>query len=140
MAEYFAVKDRRTPSYHSMTYSGEGRKATLGTVVPANGWFEWQGARGAKLPWYITLADNSPISLAAPWERWDKTGDPVETFTIITTEVCDSLKDIHHRQPAIAHPDHFAAWLDPASRSEQLLDVVRKPCAGPFEKRPVSTQ
>ena len=70
-------------------------------------WFEWQGTRGAKQPWYITLADNS---------------------------------DIHHRQPAIVHPDHFAAWLDPASRSEQLLDVVRKPCAGPFEKRPVSTR
>ena len=109
-------------------------------LVPANGWFEWQGPRGARQPWYIAPADGSPLSFAALWERWDKSGDSLETFTIITTEACESLSDIHHRQPAIIHPDRFGDWLDPASPSEQLLDVVRKPFTGPFEKRPVSTR
>lgn len=109
-------------------------------LVPANGWFEWQGSRGAKQPWYIALGDGSPLSFAALWERWDRSGDLLETFTIITTEACDSLADIHHRQPAIIHPDHFGDWLDPASSSGQLLDLVRGPYTGPFEKRPVSTR
>jgi len=109
-------------------------------LVPASGWFEWQGARGAKQPWYIAPVDGSPLSFAALWERWDRSGDGLETFTIITTEACQGLADIHHRQPAIVHPDRFGDWLDPASPSEQLLDLVRRPCTGPFEKRPVSTR
>ena len=109
-------------------------------LVPANGWFEWQRAGRSKQPWFVALADGSPVSFAALWERWDKAGDGLETFTIITTEACESLTDIHHRQPAIIHPDHVADWLDPASRPDQLLDLVREPCAGPFEKRPVSTR
>ena len=34
-------------------------------LVPARGWFEWQGVYGAKQPWYITPADVSPLSFAA---------------------------------------------------------------------------
>ena len=109
-------------------------------LVPASGWFEWQGARGARQPWYIAPADGLPLSFAALWERWDRSGDGLETFTIITTEACEGLAGIHHRQPAIIHPDRFGDWLAPASPSEQLLDVVRRPCTGPFEKRPVSTR
>ena len=109
-------------------------------LVPASGWFEWQGTRGTRQPWYIALADGSPLSFAALWERWNKSGDLLETFTIITTAACEGLADIHHRQPAIIRPERFGDWLDPASPSEQLLDVMRKPCTGPFEKRPVSTR
>ena len=109
-------------------------------LVPANAWFEWQGNRGARQPWYAVLVDGSSLSFAALWERWDRSGDGLETFTIITTEACEGPADIHHRQPAIIRPDRFGDWLDPASSSEQLLGVVRRPCAGPFEKRPISTQ
>ena len=97
-----------------------------------------KAARGARQPWYIALADGSPLSFAALWERWDRSGDGLESFTIITTEACEGLADIHHRQPALIHPDHFGDWLDPASPFERLLDLLRKPCNGPFEKRPVS--
>ena len=109
-------------------------------LVPANGWFEWQRAGRGKQPWFVALADGSPVSFAALWERWDKADDGLETFTIITTEACESLADIHHRQPAIIHPDHITDWLDPDAQPDHLLDLVREPCAGPFEKRPVSTR
>ena len=109
-------------------------------LVPADGWFEWQRAGRVKQPWFIALADGSPLSFAALWERWNRSGDGLETFTIIITEACEGLADIHHRQPAVVHPDRFGDWLDPASPSEQLLDMVRRPCTGPFEKRRVSTR
>ena len=109
-------------------------------LVPASGWFEWQGTGRAKRPWFLALEDGSPLSFAALWERWDKGEDGLETFTIITTEACEHLAGIHHRQPAIIPPDRFADWLDPGSQPEQLLDLVRAPCAGPFERRPVSTR
>ena len=109
-------------------------------LVPANGWFEWQRTGRGKQPWFVALADGAPVSFAALWERWNKAGNSLETFTIITTEACTGLADIHHRQPAIIHSDHIADWLDPAAQPDQLLDLVREPCAGPFEKHPVSTR
>ena len=95
---------------------------------------------GCVVAWCRRMAGSSGRALAALWERWDRSGDGLETFTIITTEACEGLADIHHRQPAIIQPDHFSYWLDPASPSEQLLDVARRPCTSPFEKRPISTR
>lgn len=109
-------------------------------LVPANGWFEWQRAGHSKQPWFVALADGSPVSFAALWEHWDRGDDSLETFTIVTTEACQGLTDIHHRQPAIIHPDRFADWLDLTLRPAHLLDLIREPYAGPFEKRSVSTR
>ena len=109
-------------------------------LVPANGWFEWKRAGPSRQPWFVALARGSPLSLAALWECWDKSGEPVESFTIITTAASPALADIHERQPAVIPPGRFTQWLDPASPLPQLLDLVREPCAGPFEPRAVSTR
>jgi hypothetical protein len=34
-------------------------------IVPANGWYEWTGEKGNKLPWHIHRSDDSPIYMAA---------------------------------------------------------------------------
>ena len=109
-------------------------------LVPANGWFEWQKTGRGKQPYYLTPADGSPLSFAALWERWDPRSGPLETFTIITTPASPELEDIHHRQPAIIEPRWFSTWLDPLAPLQALLEVVREPCCGPFERRPVSSR
>ncbi|MCE2439772.1 MAG: SOS response-associated peptidase [Candidatus Latescibacteria bacterium] len=109
-------------------------------LVPANGWFEWQRAGHGKQPYYLALADASPLSFAGLWERWDKGGEALESFSIITTAADEPLAEIHHRQPAIINPEHFSAWLDDASSENTLLDLARKPRAGPYEIRAVSTR
>ena len=106
-------------------------------LVPADGWFEWQQAGRGKQPYYLTLADGSPLSFAALWERWDQGGAPLETFTIITTVASPGLEDLHHRQPAIIDPRWFTEWLDPLTA---LLELVREPYDGPFARRAVSTR
>lgn len=50
------------------------------------------------------------------------------------------LADVHHRQPAIVNPEHFSVWLDGESPADTLLDLARKPRAGPYEIRAVSTR
>ena len=50
------------------------------------------------------------------------------------------LTDIHHCQPAIIDSDRFADWLDPTSPVPRLLQLVREPRAGPYERRAVSTR
>jgi len=107
-------------------------------VLPVRGWYEWRKHDGT--PFLIADAAGGILHLAALWERWDKAEEPVESFTIITTAATPDLAGIHERQPAIIPPGRFDQWLDPDSPLPQLLDLVREPCAGPFEPRAVSTR
>ena len=109
-------------------------------LLPVDGWFEWQHRGRGKQPYYLTLADGSPLSFAALWERWDPGGAPLETFTIITTAASPGLKEIHHRQPAIIDPRWFTEWLDLRAPLPALLELVREPNDGPFERRAVSAR
>lgn len=107
-------------------------------LIPANGWFEWQRTARGKQPYFLALAGGSPLSFAAVWEG--RSGEAGGSFAVITTAASPALADVHHRQPAIIDPAHFAAWLDPASPLPLLLDLARKPHAGPYAKRAVSSR
>ena len=43
-------------------------------LVSADGWFEWQRTGHGKRPWFLALANGSPVSFAALWERWSGSG------------------------------------------------------------------
>ena len=109
-------------------------------LLPVDGWFEWKPRGSGKQPYYLSLADVSPLSLAALWERWDRGGAPLETFTIITTAASTGLEDIHNRQQAIIDSRWFSDWLDPRTPLPALLEMARVPHEGPFERRAVSTR
>ena len=109
-------------------------------LLPVDGWFEWQQRGRGKQPYYLTLKDGSPLSLAALWERWEKGDSPLETFTIITTVASPGLKDLHHRQPAIIDRRWFSNWLDSRTPLPALLELAREPHDGPFRRRAVSAR
>ncbi len=109
-------------------------------LVPADGWFEWQRAGHGKQPYFLALVDGSPLSFAGLWERWNRGSDTIETFSILTAAADAPLADVHHRQPAVINPEHFSVWLDGESPDDTLLDLARKPRAGPYEIRAVSTR
>ena len=48
-------------------------------LVPADGWFEWQRTVRGKQRYFLALAEGSPLSFAALWERGDKSGDSLES-------------------------------------------------------------
>ena len=105
-------------------------------VVPATGFFEWQGDPGHKQPFAITLPGQSLFAFAGLWERWKPVeGDPVETFTIVTTDANAAIARIHDRMPVILPMDAIDTWLTaPPDAARTLL----KPYAGPVELRMVN--
>ena len=109
-------------------------------LVPAKGWFEWERTGHGKQPFFLALADGSPLSFAALWERWSKDGESLESFAIITTAASLGLADIHHRQPVIIDSDRFDGLARFDVAGPRLLELVREPHAGPYERRPVSTK
>jgi len=91
-------------------------KAAIGKrrcIVPATGFFEWQGVAGRKQPFAITLPDRHVFGFAGLWERWKPAGggDAVETFTIVTTDANDAIAPIHDRMPVILPPEAEETWL-----------------------------
>ena len=81
-------------------------------LVPADGFYEWKAMGEAKQPYRITMKGGQPFAMAGLWERWDKSGEPIESFTIIVTQGNAVLKPIHDRMPVILHPDTWDAWVE----------------------------
>lgn len=85
------------------------------SLVPAEGYYEWRTENGAKQPYLIKRADDQPMAFAGLWERWtpkDPPGNPVETFTIVTTAASESAGRVHDRMPLILDLAVFDAWLN----------------------------
>ncbi len=39
-------------------------------LIPADGFYEWQGEKGKKQPVFIALPDRKPFAFAGLWETW----------------------------------------------------------------------
>ncbi len=92
-------------------------------LVPADGFYEWQALGKLKQPWRFARPDRRAFVFAGLWESWrdpaqPPEAEPLETFTIITTEP----------NPVILEGDGVRQWLAEASTSEQLRGLLR-PCA-----------
>ena len=70
-------------------------------LFPADGFYEWQVVGGRRRPYCVRPRDGEPIAFAGLWEYWDKGEEPVETFTLITTEANDLVMPVHNRMPVI---------------------------------------
>ena len=95
-------------------------------LVPTDGFYEWRGPKGAKQPYRILRPDQGLFAFAGLWERWDKGGaEPIESFTIITTEANAKLAPVHARMPVILDPADFERWLSPDLAANDALALLR---------------
>lgn len=77
-------------------------------VIPAAGYYEWTGERGAKQPHFIHPAgNNETLFFAGLASRWED----LLTCTILTRAANDTTADLHHRMPVILDPEERDAWL-----------------------------
>ena len=100
-------------------------------IALADGFYEWQqtGAKGAKQPFAVAMADGAPMPLAALWEGWRAPdGSILRTFTILTTEAAPELAVLHDRMPVILPPEAWDAWLGDAPAEAAALLALLKPC------------
>jgi len=99
-------------------------------LVPADGFYEWQGGRGERRPlWFHDPAGQilSFAGLAA--ER-----DGELAFVILTTAADGIVAEVHDRMPAVLAAEAAQAWL---SRGDAALLA---PAPDGFVARPVSTK
>jgi putative SOS response-associated peptidase YedK len=97
-------------------------------LIPADGFYEWQKIDAkTKQPYAIALKSGSPLAFAGLWETWvDKaTQQPLETYTILTTEPNEMTAAVHNRMPVILAPKDFERWMAPADPGQLPVDLLR---------------
>lgn len=109
-------------------------------ILPASGFYEWTRVEGKKMPYYVRMADRSPMPLAGIWDEWHAPGGALlETCAILTTAANETVASIHARMPVILAPESFDLWL---SRHVHDGDELQPLCApypsGLIETFPVS--
>lgn len=81
-------------------------------LVPADGYYEWSGAEGRKVPFFVQAADKGLFALAGLWEHWmGADGSELETATLMTIAPNAELATIHDRMPVIIAPEDYETWL-----------------------------
>jgi putative SOS response-associated peptidase YedK len=100
-------------------------------LVVTDGFYEWkkldpQGKE--KQPYAIAMADDGQMVMAGLWAKWKdpKSGDEIQSCTILTTGSNEVMAELHDRMPVILDKTDWPKWLgeEPAT-DEELLAMLR---------------
>jgi putative SOS response-associated peptidase YedK len=80
-------------------------------LLPANAFYEWQGEKGARVPWVIRPAEGGLIAFAGLWREWRGPNGAVPSVAILTCPANATLQPIHERMPVVVRPGDFGLWL-----------------------------
>jgi putative SOS response-associated peptidase YedK len=109
-------------------------------LVPASGFYEWQGEGRDKTPYYIYPQEDRYLAFAGLYDLWiTPTSEELYTFTIITTDADPFMSRLHNRMPVILAKELENAWLDPAlTQAHDVLDVLSRSTGLELDAYPVS--
>jgi hypothetical protein len=99
-------------------------------IVPVMAFFEDDWRSGKAVPTRISRVDGKPMGVAGLWERWEKEGVEIVSFTLLTVNA-NSHALLHRyqqngnekRMPAILGEGAYAAWL--SARPEKAREFMR---------------
>lgn len=90
-------------------------------LVLTNGFYEWKKVdTKTKIPYFVRLKNKKPFAFGGLWKNWNKQGNDLNTFTIITTSANKLMEDIHDRMPVILGREGKYTWLDPDLKDNAL--------------------
>ncbi len=97
-------------------------------IIPADGFYEWQGKSGHKLPWRVEPEDRQAFfSFAGLWDIWEGEGEVVRSCAIIVGEASEAMRPVHERMPVLLDRANWSAWLDPHTDSVTLQSILNAP-------------
>ena len=95
-------------------------------LVPTNGFYEWSGPKGRRVPHWITVREQPLYAMAGIWERARlPDGTELFTFAVLTCPPNDVVAPLHDRMPVILRPRDYARWLTPADvKPDDVADLL----------------
>ncbi|MGR3492885.1 MAG: SOS response-associated peptidase [Shimia sp.] len=111
------INARSETVFDKSAYAGVRR-----CIVPADGWYEWTGAKGRKTPWRLSRTDGALCLFAAIYDVWVAPGGTeVAQVATITCEPNEEVRPIHHRMGVMIAPPDLEAWLNGAEDDARAL-------------------
>jgi putative SOS response-associated peptidase YedK len=98
-----------TRSDHLSSPFWRGSFASRRCLIPLDGYAEAQGEKGRKTRTWIGMPDGGLFACAGLWRASDEWGD---CFSMMITEPCMAVAEIHHRMPVILAPEDCRVWLE----------------------------
>lgn len=96
-------------------------------LIPADGYFEWAGEKGAKQPYLFEVDQGAVFALAGLFDWWESPdGSTLESCTVITIDANETAGQIHDRMPAIVPREEWRNYLDPNQPIEAFLDPLEE--------------
>ena len=111
-------------------------------LVPADGFYEWQGRGSNKQPFCFEVNQGSLFAFAGLWDRWQAaSGEWIRSCTILTTTPNAVTSPVHDRMPVILRPGDYDLWLDPGMTDPiTVADLLRPFEANAMRSYPVSNR
>ncbi len=101
-------------------------KAGRRCLVIADGYYEWRETD--KQPFAVALSNRGPMTFAGLWDAWRAPdGNPLKSFSIITTQANSLLSPLHRRMPVLLAAGRWAEWLGETPVTDGDLKAMLKP-------------
>ena len=83
-------------------------------IIPASGFYEWTGEKGARTPHYFSSPSGAPLAFAGLWESAanPETKELENSATIIVGPANNWMARFHDRMPVILDWRDAGAWID----------------------------
>ena len=87
-------------------------------LIPVSAFAEAEGEKGAKTRTWFALPDQDVFAIAGLWRDTPEWGP---AYTMVMTEACIHVADVHDRMPVILKNEDRADWLDGPPDAAALL-------------------
>ena len=94
-------------------------------LIPMAGYYEWQGEKGNKQPYYVTDQFTGGLVVAGLYESWKL--NKFLSCTIITKPADDAMSELHPRVPVLLTPETAHDWLNCTDNLsiEEVANIAR---------------
>lgn len=105
-------------------------------IIPMTSFFEWVNnidpENGKKKKTELEFSDPNQGNLlfaAGVWDHWEKNGESINSFSIITTPPRSEVEAAgHHRSPLLLPKSAIDSWLSPQSiEKDQMYKMMNSP-------------
>lgn len=110
-------------------------------LIPMTEFAEAEGEKGAKTRTWFTLPGHRLFACAGIWRDTPEWGP---AYSMVMTEACIHVADVHDRMPVILRREDWGDWLDGATDAAELLCrpypdlMVKVRTADPWVRRATS--
>ena len=78
-------------------------------LIPVSQWAEPRGSAGRMMRSWYGLPDQDLFAIAGLWRS---TAEWADCYTMVMTEACMEMDDVHDRMPVILRRDDWAQWTE----------------------------